>query len=663
MRRRNPNFIYKNTSNKNETLKPPVRSSKKTQKNHTTILGFIDRSPRRHYFSLRPFQKDFDALILLKKDELQKNDVGLHAIVRVSLQKAKGGALEGTIIETFSSMDDRELELAIVQETHGFPTEFEESVIKDAERVRALKPGQRTDLTQTVTVTIDGETAKDFDDAISVSRLKNGNYNLKVSIADVSHYVQEGSALDQEAYARGTSIYFPGFAVPMLPETLSNDLCSLVPHQERLTLTCEMEVDHGARIVSSSIYPSVIKSAARLTYTTVSKVLEKDQRHLVEERIAKMLADAFELSKIVRANRYERGALDLDLPEVDIEVNQAGEVLGTVIAERNEAHKLIEDFMILANEAVSTAIERAGYDSIFRIHEEPDPVKIERLQLLLKRWGFSLSEKQDLVSSLQDFLNNVRGHPNEKILVVSLLRSMKQAQYAASNAGHFGLGSKSYTHFTSPIRRYPDLMIHRILRKSNFLKAPASPFDYDSLQEISTRCSETERRAFLAERSMEDLKKTRFLEPKVGETFEGIITSVKNFGFFVEIAPHAVDGLVGMRNLAADYWEVDELETCIRGRRSRKEFWLGDKVKVQLVSVDRLQRRIDFRFIGFTENGSRPKSSEPNLSHRSHDLDERPNRGFGRRRDNRGGKKFAGGRFDRDEPRGGGRRHRRGKKK
>lgn len=599
-----------------------------------TILGWIDRSPRRHYFSLRPFVKDFDALILLKNDDLKKNDVGMHAIVRVSLQRAKGNTYEGTIVEAFSSMDDRELELSIIQESHGFPLEFAEATLQDAEAVRSLKPGQRVDLTSDVTVTIDGETAKDFDDAIAVKKLSNGNFNIKVSIADVSHYVLPGSALDQEAFERGTSIYFPGFCVPMLPERLSNDLCSLVPHQDRLTLTCEMEVSPSCEIVESSIYPSVINSKARLTYTTVSKVIEKGEKGLVDENIEKMLHTAFELSKIVRKERFDRGALDLDMPEMEIEVNEAGEVVRTYIAVRNEAHRLIEDFMILANECVSESIEEKGFPAIFRVHEDPDPIKIEALQVMVKRWGFTISQKENLVDSLQNYLDSVRGHQDEKILVVSLLRSLKQAQYSASNVGHFGLGSESYCHFTSPIRRYPDLMVHRILRNSDFLKSKEAPYDHETLSEISTRCSETERRAFLAERDMEDMKKARFLEDKVGQTFEGIITSVKNFGMFVEILPFMVDGMIPVRELPPDFWEVDELNTCIRGRRTRKEFWLGDRVQVQISSVNRLERRVALRFVEFSKNHNRTGKSN-DLEFTSHrekwnpkkyfDKSERPN--------------------------------------
>jgi ribonuclease R len=612
MKKREPNFIIKNTSNKNETLKRPLRSSKKTQKNQMTILGWIDRSQRRHFFIVRPFHKDFDAFIFLKKEELTKHDVGLHTIVRVTLQRDKGNTFNGRIVETFKSMDDVELELSIIQEKHGFPSVFSDQAIREAEESAKFKPGKRTDLTQTVTVTIDGETAKDFDDAISVEENSAGNFNLKVSIADVSHYIREGSKLDEEAYERGTSIYFPGFAIPMLPEQLSNHLCSLVPHEERLTLTCEMEISPRGEVLNSWIYPSVIKSHARLTYTTVSKVVEKGEDRLVSQPISEMLHRAMKLSKIVRQTRKDRGALDLDLPEIEIDVAPDGSVRRIYQSERNEAHRLIEDFMILANEAVSENIEARGYPSIYRVHEFPDPLKMERLKKVIKRWGFTLSEKGDLVDSMQNYLDSVRGHTNEKILITSLLRSLKQAQYSATNVGHFGLGSKSYCHFTSPIRRYPDLMVHRILRSSNFLK-DTPKYSEEKLQEIATRCSETERRAFLAERDMEDMKKARYLEPMVGKEFDGVITTVKNFGMFVEMLPDHVDGLIPIRSMPNDFWDVDELETRLHGRRTHKEFWLGDKVRVQLQEVDRLKRQINLRYVA--HSGESPKNESSGKKH------------------------------------------------
>ncbi len=530
----------------------------------------------------------------------------MHTIVRVNVKRQKGREYEGQVIETFKSMDDNELEVAIVQEEHGFPIDFSEAAIKDAEAAEDFSPGKRRDLTHCVTVTIDGETAKDFDDAISVEKKKEGGYNLKVSIADVSFFVKPGTRLDDEAYLRGTSIYFPDRCIPMLPEILSNDLCSLKPEVPRFTLTCDMDLNAKGEVTKSNIYASLIKSAARLTYTKVARLIENHEEGLMPQPIESMLKVAYELSLLVRKNRTTRGALDLDLPETEFEMDETGGIKAVRLAVRNEAHRLIEDFMILANEVVSESIEKKGYPSIYRIHEDPDPLKIERFQKTIQHWGFKLSQNQDISDAAQKFLDTVKGHKNEKMLVISLLRSLKQAHYSASNAGHFGLGSESYTHFTSPIRRYPDLMVHRILRDSNFLSNPKPPFSFEKLEEISQACSESERRAFLASRDIEDMKKARFMAPFVGKTFEGMVVSVKSFGTFVEIAPHRIEGLIPIRLLPHDYYALDEYETNLSGRRTGLTFRLGDKVRVHLSDVDRFKRQITFRFIEHLE--SKPKS-------------------------------------------------------
>lgn len=545
---------------------------------------------------------NFTVPIFVKKEELTKNDCKMHTIVRVEIRPAKGRALEGRIVEVFPDINDPSLELAIVEENHGFPVEFSRDVLDEAESVNQLKPGKRRDLTRAVIVTIDGETARDFDDAISVDELPDGSFNLKVSIADVSHFVREGSAIDREALRRGTSIYFPDRAIPMLPEVLSNNLCSLVPNEPRFTLTCEMEFSKSGERTRTSIYPSTIQSRARLTYTQVSRVLEHNEESLVSAEVLKLLRSSLKLSHLLREKRSRRGALDLDIPEVEIKVDKAGDITNVGLSERNEAHKLIEDFMIAANEAVSEAIEAKDFSSVYRVHESPDPMKIERLKLIAKRWGFTISEKKGLVDALQNYLDSAKGHPNQKILTISLLRSMKQAHYSASNVGHFGLGSGSYCHFTSPIRRYPDLLIHRILRKSDFLKADREPLPQHELAQLAETCSEYERRAFLAARDMEDIKKTRFMESYVGREYTGTVVSVKSFGLFVEIEPYFIDGLVPVRSLPKDYYEPDELETSLRGRNPKRQFWLGDRIRVQVSQVNRLSRQITLRYVRHVES-------------------------------------------------------------
>ncbi len=424
---------------------------------------------------LHPFNKEFPHTIVLKDSEIKKFNCKLHGIVRVNARRQKGHTWEGQIVSAFESLDDVKLELAIVAENHGLPTEFPESILHQSEELQNRAPGKRKDLTQCVTVTIDGETAKDFDDAISVERIDRNTYNLKVSIADVSHYVRPGDPIDKEAYLRGTSVYFPGFCVPMLPEILSNHLCSLVPYKERCTLTCEMVINKRGEIQKSTIYPSLIKSQARLTYTQVGAFLEKGTRGLFTREIEEMLEVAAELSLALREKRKRLGALDLDLSETEMEVDDTGDVIRLGSSIRNEAHRLIEDFMVTANEGVSAEIEKRNYSSIFRIHETPDPEKMRLLESILKTWGFRMDLSTNTSHQLQKFLVDVRGHSQEKSLIVSVLRSMKKAIYSPSNVGHFGLGSESYCHFTSPIRRYPDLVVHRLLKAFSPLSRPHDP--------------------------------------------------------------------------------------------------------------------------------------------------------------------------------------------
>lgn len=517
--------------------------------------------------------------------------------MRVELKRQGQHDYSARIQKVFESIDDPQLELEIIAENHSLSTEFSDKVLSDTQDLKNLPAGKRRDLTHCAIVTIDGETAKDFDDAITVEKLKSGDYKLLVSIADVSHYVRPGTKLDREAFYRGTSVYFPGLCIPMLPEALSNDLCSLVPHQERLTITCEMLISSSGEILKSSVYPSIIKSQARLTYTQVGHLLENEARGLFTPEIESMLLQANELADILKNRRQRLGALDLDIAETQIEVNEAGDVLHIGPTVRNKAHRLIEDFMVIANECVSELIEEKGYASVFRIHERPDPEKMRLLEQLVKTWGFKKNFTSLSSSELQDFLKEVRGHPFEKSLVVSVLRSMKKAIYSTSNAGHFGLGSSSYCHFTSPIRRYPDLLIHRILSQSQFLKKEKMPIDSDSLAAMAEKCTLAERRAFLAERDMEDLKKCRFLAHYVGKTFDGLVTTVKEFGVFVEIEPYGIDGLIPLRLLPSSDWILDGSETQLSSRRRRTAFKLGDRVKIRVQNVDRLRRKIDFMYL------------------------------------------------------------------
>lgn len=565
-------------------------------------MGWIARSPRRHQYVVHPFIKDFPADIFIDKREIKKHEIKLHTIVRAEIRRTKDKNYIARVEEFFPSLDDPDLELQIIAETHGFPTRFSKASLQNAEQNASRKDYKRIDLRSETLVTIDGETAKDFDDAICVQKIDENKFRLLVCVADVSYYVDAGSALDREAYDRGTSIYFPGMVVPMLPEVLSNHICSLIPHQERYALACEMLISKHGDLMDTKIYPATIQSKARLTYTQVANYYD-GKTEVFPPGVAEMLSEARELSQILQESRYRKGYLDLGLPETEIEVNRFGDVLKIRFAERSFAHRLIESFMVIANEAISSSIERKGFPSIYRVHEQPDPVKLKRFAAIVKHWGFKLPSKLD-IKEMQNFLIRIKGHAQEKLLALSLLRFLKQAQYTAVNVGHFGLGSESYCHFTSPIRRYPDLIIHRILRKSKFLKRSRLPYPYDKLEEMALRCSELEQRAAQAERDMKDLKKARFMASYVGENFDAYIISIKDFGIFVEIAPFGVEGLIPLRSLPFDRWQLDENEFELYGHKTKKRFRLGDRLKVRLTEVDRLKRQITFHYLShFDKSG------------------------------------------------------------
>ncbi len=536
---------------------------------------------------------------MMDEKEFKKHDLDLHAIVRVELLAVQPGLFKARVLETFDSINDPSVELEIINEKYAFPRDFSVAALNEASNNARRHDYHRKDISEEYLVTIDGETAKDFDDAIFVKKLNSHEYLLNVSIADVSFFVDAKSKLDQEALERGTSIYFPGTVVPMLPEVLSNHACSLVPHQKRYAITCEMIINLDGEICKTEIFASIIQSKARLTYTQVAAFF-KTRTEVFDTKIEAMLLEARELAEVLQKSRLKKGCLDLDLPELEMEVNEFGDVLKLQHGVRNEAHRLIESFMVTANEAVSEAIESKSFSSIFRVHEEPDPLKLDRLRLIVRSWGIHLPKKMG-ANEIQNFLEKIKGHRDEKLLALSLLRSLKQAHYTASNLGHFGLGSTSYCHFTSPIRRYPDLMIHRILRASKFLKLKKDVFGFDRLEKIAIECTEREQRAALAERSLRDMKKTRFMEAYIGQSFEAFIVSVKDFGFFVEILPFAVEGLVPLRSLPFDHWALDELEIELKGRKQRKSFRLGDKIRVRLNEVDRYRAQMSFQYLSHLE--------------------------------------------------------------
>jgi ribonuclease R len=514
---------------------------------------------------------------------------------------------QGDLVKVIGDPDDPEVQVQSIVFRYGLATSFPESVHREIAScsfsISEDDIATRTDLRDLPIVTIDGERARDFDDAVFV-RKSGGHYELLVSIADVAHYVQSGTALDQEAYSRGTSVYFPDRAIPMLPEALSNGICSLNPNEDRLTKTACVEINGKGEVIRSRFFNSVIRSHERMTYTDVRRILvDKDPDCL--ERYGE-LVDQFklmeELALLINSTRTARGNLDFDLPEAEIILDIQGMPENIVRAERNIAHRIIEEFMIAANEAVARQLKEQDFLLLYRVHEGPDREALEAIAPFLLSLGYRLPVKRENITPLevQKLLQACRGKPEEKVINHVLLRAMKQAHYQPENIGHFGLASTCYTHFTSPIRRYPDLIVHRILERAlqgNKLKpSERDPF-LSYLQEAGKLTSERERVAMDAEREVVALKKAQFMMNKIGAEFSGVITSLANFGFFVELDAFFVEGLVRFSTLADDDYNYYEKEYVIKGRRHGRKFRLGDAVRVKVVRINVFRSEIDFELV------------------------------------------------------------------
>jgi len=519
------------------------------------------------------------------------------------------------ITEILGFPDEPEVEVLSVIRRFELPHEFPPAVLAEARTVPQL-PAEadlagRTDLRGRVTVTIDGETARDFDDAVAVER-EGANIRLWVSIADVSHYVRPGSPLDREAYLRGTSVYFPDRCIPMLPEELSNGICSLNPAVERLTLTAEMLFSPAGERIAATFYPSVIKSAARLTYTVVSRIVEHDDQEakLAHRALVPHLMLMKELALILTERRSSRGSIDFDLPEPEIILDLQGETTAILRSERNLAHRIIEEFMLAANEAVATRLEELELPSLHRIHEPPDQAKLEALAEFLGPLGYSLAGEGGVIGSveIQRLLATASGKPEERLVNRLLLRSMKQARYAAENPGHFGLASPCYTHFTSPIRRYPDLVVHRTLKwalqagsgRRGRLRGGPFPGYPEKLPEIGEDTSRCERTAMEAERDLLELKKVQFMADKIGEEYDGFVDGVTAYGLFVELEEIFVDGMVHISTLPQDFYRFLETEHTLVGERSGTRYRIGDRVRVVVAAVSPERRQIEFTLAGVT---------------------------------------------------------------
>ncbi len=503
--------------------------------------------------------------------------------------------------------DDPEVQAQSIIFRYGFSTGFAPEVYRDANNVSydigSAELARREDLRSLPIVTIDGENARDFDDAVYVRKTVRG-YELLVSIADVAYYVQPETSLDQEAYARATSVYFPDRAIPMLPEALSNGICSLNPNEDRLTKTVALEFNPAGEVIERRFFASVIRSHERMTYTAMRRILVDHDAACVK-RYGMMVAQfelMEELALLIYEQRRRRGNLDFDLPEAEVVLDLQGMPENIVRAERNIAHRIIEEFMIAANEAVARHLTEKEIPTLYRVHEGPDPEALGHLAPFFLSLGYRLPQKKTPIAPLeiQKLLDSARGKPEERIINRALLRAMKQAIYQPENIGHFGLASSCYTHFTSPIRRYPDLVVHRMLDRAlrgEKLKANQHEDLLRRLQDIGKHTSERERHAMDAEREMLDLKKAQFMMGHIGEDFSGFINSLTSFGFFVELDAYFIEGLVKLASLTDDDYDYYEKEYLIKGRRHGRRFRLGDHLRVKVVRINAFRSEIDFVLI------------------------------------------------------------------
>ncbi len=571
----------------------------------TRLVGTFERSPlrtERHGFVTPKDQRLMQDMLIAPENTggAKSGDLVSAEILTYPL---RGRPAEGKITRIIGRPGDPGIDAELIIEEHELPVEFSPAVRQEASAIPqevtpAMRRG-RQDLRSLPTVTIDGEKARDFDDAVSIEKIKGG-WRLWVHIADVAQYVREGSLLDHEAYARGTSVYLPDRAIPMLPEALSNGICSLNPKVDRLTVTAEMDIDRSGEVFRYDLYESVIRSDERMTYTAVKQILA-DRDPILRKRYAPLVPKfelMAELMEVMRAKRVRRGSIDFDLPEPEIVLDLQGQMTDIVRAERNMAHQLVEEFMLAANETVAGHLEEMGIPLIYRIHEEPADDKMADLAEFLSTIGITLPPADKLrPRHIQRAVASVKGTPIEVLVNTVVLRTMKQARYSDENAGHFGLAAGTYTHFTSPIRRYPDLIVHRILKnavRGTYEVEEAVEKLADALPEAAAHCSLRERTAMEAERDVVAMLKVRFMQDKLGEVYDGIITGVTQFGLFVQLRELFVEGLVHVSTLTDDYYHFIENRHCLRGERRKKVFRIGDSLRVRVDRVDAERKRLDF---------------------------------------------------------------------
>jgi ribonuclease R len=582
--------------------------------------------------------------IFIPKNNAQGAVDGHKVVVKITKYPEGRMSAEGQVIKVLGHKNDPGMDILSIIYKHGIPIEFPDEVIEHANSVPdQIDPNDlkdRRDLRDETIVTIDGADAKDLDDAVHVKKLENGNYLLGVSIADVTHYVTEGSPIDEEAAERATSVYLVDRVIPMIPHRLSNGICSLNPQVDRLTLTCEMEIDHTGNVVNHEIFQSVIKTTERMTYADVNKILvDKDEETRSKyEALVPFFEEMETLAAILRKKRFDRGAIDFDFKEAKVLVDEESKPTDVVIRTRSVAEKLIEEFMLAANETVAEHFHWLKLPFVYRIHEDPDAEKLTKFLEFITNFGYVVRGNANTVHprALQKLLEEIKGEPEETVISTVMLRSMQQAKYDTNSLGHFGLSTEFYTHFTSPIRRYPDLLVHRLIRtyliKGNVDEATQERMNA-VLPDLTRHSSEMERRAVEAERDTDSIKKAQYMEDKIGETFTGMISGVTNFGMFVELE-NTIEGLVHVSYLTDDYYHYDQKQYAMIGERTGKTFRIGDEIEVKVTNVNVDEASIDFEVVGMKPRERREPRDRPKVI-------------VGGKREPRGGRGGGKGRNDR----------------
>lgn len=567
---------------------------------NTTLVGTFENS--MSFGFVVPDNKRISGDIFVSKSEFQGAKKGQKVVVEILKYPEARRNAEGRIIEIIGDRNETGVDILSIIKSYNLEEDFPEDVLNQANSVSETVTEEmiqgRRDLRGLRMVTIDGEDAKDLDDAVSIEILENGNYRLGVHIADVTNYVTENSPLDIEALDRGTSVYLVDRVIPMLPRKLSNGICSLNPHVDRLSFTVIMDIDKNGRVYNHEIFESVINIDERMTYTNVYKILVDNDQELIK-RYSHVAPDFYkmqELALILRKKRFQRGAIDFDFDEAKVVLDEKGRPIDVKRYEITIANQIIEEFMLACNETVAEHFFWTNTPFVYRVHEDPDEEKIHNLNEFLYNLGYSIKGINKIhPRALQDLLEKVKGTRHERIISTVMLRSLQKARYSNESTGHFGLAAKYYCHFTSPIRRYPDLIIHRIMKL--YLKGGMSEEKIRQLEgilpEIAKQCSERERGADEAERESEDLKKVEYMKAHEGEIFEGIIANVTSFGMFIEL-DNTIEGLVRMSSMEDDYYNYDQTHYCLVGERTRKIYRIGDTVKVILAKADISARKIEF---------------------------------------------------------------------